>query len=402
MPLANRRILLGVTGSVAAYKAAELIRLLRGEGAEIDVVLTRGGAAFITPLTLQALAGRAVHASHLDPATESAMGHIELARRAELVLIAPASANAIARLAAGLADDLLTTICLATAAPLAIAPAMNRQMWEHPATRDNIERLRRRGVLVLGPGAGEQACGEVGPGRMLEPAAIVAELARLFAPRLLESRRVLITAGPTVEPVDPVRFISNRSSGRMGYALARAAAAQGARVTLVSGPVNLTAPPGVERVTVQTATEMAEAVQARITGCDIFIAAAAVADYRPAVTAPEKLKKTAASLSLELERTPDILAGVADLAERPFTVGFAAETSDLEAHALAKLRAKRLDMIAANQVGLPDRGFDAADNELLVLCPDGERRSLPLASKDRIADQLITFIAERYDAKNSS
>lgn len=402
MPLANRRILLGVTGSVAAYKAAELIRLLRGEGAEIDVVLTRGGAAFITPLTLQALAGRAVHASHLDPATESAMGHIELARRAELVLIAPASANAIARLAAGLADDLLTTICLATAAPLAIAPAMNRQMWEHPATRDNIERLRRRGVLVLGPGAGEQACGEVGPGRMLEPAAIVAELARLFAPRLLESRRVLITAGPTVEPVDPVRFISNRSSGRMGYALARAAAAQGARVTLVSGPVNLTAPPGVERVTVQTAAEMAEAVQARITGCDIFIAAAAVADYRPAVTAPEKLKKTAASLSLELERTPDILAGVADLAERPFTVGFAAETSDLEAHALAKLRAKRLDMIAANQVGLPDRGFDAADNELLVLCPDGERRSLPLASKDRIADQLITFIAERYDAKNSS
>jgi phosphopantothenoylcysteine decarboxylase/phosphopantothenate--cysteine ligase len=402
MPLANRRILLGVTGSVAAYKAAELIRLLRGEGAEIDVVLTRGGAAFITPLTLQALAGRAVHASHLDPATESAMGHIELARRAELVLIAPASANAIARLAAGLADDLLTTICLATAAPLAIAPAMNRQMWEHPATRDNIERLRRRGVLVLGPGAGEQACGEVGPGRMLEPAAIVAELARLFAPRLLESRRVLITAGPTVEPVDPVRFISNRSSGRMGYALARAAAAQGARVTLVSGPVNLTAPPGVERVTVQTAAEMAEAVQARITGCDIFIAAAAVADYRPAVTAPEKLKKTAASLSLELERTPDILAGVADLAERPFTVGFAAETSDLEAHALAKLRAKRLDMIAANQVGLPDRGFDAADNALLVLCPDGERRSLPLASKDRIADQLITFIAERYDAKNSS
>ncbi|MDX9740974.1 MAG: bifunctional phosphopantothenoylcysteine decarboxylase/phosphopantothenate--cysteine ligase CoaBC [Gammaproteobacteria bacterium] len=401
MPLANRRILLGVTGSVAAYKAAELIRLLRAEGAEIDVVLTRGGSAFITPLTLQALAGRAVHASHLDPATESAMGHIELARRSELVLIAPASANAIARLAAGLADDLLTTICLATAAPLAIAPAMNRQMWEHPATRDNIARLRERGVLILGPGSGEQACGEVGPGRMLEPPAILAGLERLFAPRPLAGRRVLITAGPTQEPIDPVRFVSNRSSGRMGYALAGAAAAQGAIVTLVTGPVSLPAPPGVERVAVRTAAEMADAVAARVAACDIFIGAAAVADYRPAAVVPEKLKKTADSLRLELERTPDILAGVAGLARRPFTVGFAAETSDLETHALAKLRDKRLDMIAANRVGLADRGFDAADNELLVLWPGDGRRELALASKERIADQLISLIAERYDAKNS-
>jgi phosphopantothenoylcysteine decarboxylase/phosphopantothenate--cysteine ligase len=402
MPLANRRILLGVTGSVAAYKAAELIRLLRADGAEVDVVLTRGGGAFITPLTLQALSGRAVHASHLDPATESAMGHIELARRADLALIAPASANAIARLAAGLADDLLSTVCLATSAPLAIAPAMNRQMWEHPSTRDNIARLRERGVHILGPGAGEQACGEVGPGRMLEPALIVAEVRSLFAPRLLEGRRVLITAGPTQEPIDPVRFISNRSSGRMGYALARAAAAQGAAVTLVSGPVSLDVPSGVERIAVQTAADMAEAVQARIASCDIFIAAAAVADYRPAVIVNEKLKKTTASLSLELERTQDILGGVASLSRRPFVVGFAAETSDLEEHARAKLRDKRLDMVAANYVGLPDRGFDAADNELLVLCPDGARHTLPLASKQRIADQLVSLIAERFNAQNKT
>lgn len=400
MPLANRRILLGVTGSVAAYKAAELIRLLRAEGAEVDVVLTRGGAAFITPLTLQALSGRAVHASHLDPATESAMGHIELARRSELVLIAPASANAIARLAAGMADDLLTTICLATTAPLAVAPAMNQQMWAHPATADNVARLRARGTIILGPGAGEQACGEVGPGRMLEPAAIVAEVRALFAPRLLTGRRVLITAGPTQEPIDPVRFISNRSSGRMGYALARAAADQGAKVTLVSGPVNLETPPAVERIAVRTAAEMAEAVRTHIGSSDIFIAAAAVADYRPAVAASEKMKKTAASLVLELERTQDILASVADLAARPFTVGFAAETSDLENHARAKLRDKRLDMIAANQVGLPDRGFDVNDNELLVLCADGERRTLPLAPKDRIAEQLISLIAEKFNAEN--
>lgn len=271
MRLANRRILLGVTGSVAAYKAAELIRLLRAAGAETEVVLTRGGAAFITPMTLQALAGRAVHTSHLDPVAESAMGHIELARWSELVLIAPASANVIARLAAGLADDLLTMLCLATASPLAIAPAMNRQMWEHPATRDNIARLRERGVHVLGPEVGEQACGEIGPGRMLEPALIEAELARLFAQgrfdqsvsdgRRLEGRCVLITAGPTQEPIDPVRYVSNRSSGRMGHALARAAAAQGARVVLVSGPVSLPAPPDVERIAVRSADEMAAAVR---------------------------------------------------------------------------------------------------------------------------------------------
>lgn len=412
MRLANRRILLGVTGSVAAYKAAELIRLLRAAGAETEVVLTRGGAAFITPMTLQALAGRAVHTSHLDPVAESAMGHIELARWSELVLIAPASANVIARLAAGLADDLLTMLCLATASPLAIAPAMNRQMWEHPATRDNIARLRERGVHVLGPGAGEQACGEIGPGRMLEPALIEAELARLFAQGRsdrsrfdgcrLEGRRVLITAGPTQEPIDPVRYVSNRSSGRMGHALARAAAAQGARVVLVSGPVSLPAPPDVERIAVRSADEMAAAVRERVAACDIFIAAAAVADYRPVAAAAEKIKKTAEAVRLDLERTPDILAEVGALARPPFTVGFAAETSDLERHALAKLRDKRLDMIAANDVSRADRGFDAPDNELLVLWPDGGRRELAFASKDRIAEQLLTLIAERYDAKNST
>jgi phosphopantothenoylcysteine decarboxylase/phosphopantothenate--cysteine ligase len=395
-----------VTGSVAAYKAAELIRLLRAAGAETEVVLTRGGASFITPLTLQALAGRAVHVGHLDPVAESAMGHIELARWAELVLIAPASANVIAKLAAGLADDLLTTLSLASASPLAIAPAMNRQMWEHPATRDNIARLRERGVQVLGPGAGEQACGEIGPGRMLEPALIEAEVARLFADRFaarrLEGRRVLITAGPTQEAIDPVRYVSNRSSGRMGHALARAAAAQGARVVLVSGPVNLSAPPGVERIPVRSAAEMAAAVRERVSACDIFIAAAAVADYRPAAAASEKIKKSAEAMRIDLERTPDILAEVGALARPPFTVGFAAETSDLERHAVAKLRDKRLDMIAANIVGRADRGFDAPDNELLVLWPDGGRHEIPFASKDRVAEQLLTLIAERYDAKHST
>ena len=262
-------------------------------------------------------------------------------------------------------------------------------------------------MLLLGPGAGEQACGEIGPGRMLEPALIEAEVARLFAQdrfnqRRLDGRRVLITAGPTHEPIDPVRYVSNRSSGRMGYALARAAAAQGARVVLVSGPVSLSAPPGVERIAVRSADEMAVAVRERVAACDIFIAAAAVADYRPAVVAEEKIKKSAETLRLDLARTPDILAEVGALARPPFTVGFAAETSDLERHALAKLRDKRLDMIAANAVGRPDRGFDAPDNELLVLWPEGGRRELPFASKDRIAEQLLTLIAERYDAKNST
>lgn len=402
MQLANRRIILGITGSIAAYKGAELIRALRDRGAEIEVVLTRGAAAFITPLTLQALAGRPVHASHLDAATESAMGHIELARWAELILVAPASANAIARLAAGMADDLLTTVCLASDAPLAVAPAMNRVMWAHPATQENVARLRARGVHVWGPASGGQACGETGPGRMLEPAELADLSAGLLSSGRLAGRTVLITAGPTREAIDPVRFVSNRSSGRMGHAVAAAAAAEGARVVLVSGPVELPVPRGVERIGVESAAQMHAAVMARAPDCDIFIAAAAVADYRPAAPAPGKIKKDAASRRLELERTPDILAEVAALRDGPFTVGFAAETSDLEANALLKLRDKRLDMIVANRVGLPDRGFDSVDNELLVLWPAGGRRELPLARKENLAGALMAIIAERYDAKNQT
>lgn len=402
MQLANRRIILGITGSIAAYKGAELIRALRDRGAEVEVVLTRGAAAFITPLTLQALAGRPVHASHLDAATESAMGHIELARWAELILVAPASANAIARLAAGMADDLLTTVCLASDAPLAVAPAMNRVMWAHPATQENVARLRARGVHVWGPASGGQACGETGPGRMLEPAELADLSAGLLSSGRLAGRTVLITAGPTREAIDPVRFVSNRSSGRMGHAVAAAAAAEGARVVLVSGPVELPVPRGVERIGVESAAQMHAAVMARAPDCDIFIAAAAVADYRPAAPAPGKIKKDAASRRLEPERTPDILAEVAALRDGPFTVGFAAETSDLEANALLKLRDKRLDMIVANRVGLPDRGFDSVDNELLVLWPAGGRRELPLARKENLVGALMAIIAERYDAKNQT
>lgn len=401
MRLANRRIVLGITGSIAAYKGAELIRGLREQGAEVEVVLTRGGAAFITPLTLQALAGRPVHDRHLDPATESAMGHIDLARWADLILIAPASANFIARLACGMADDLLTTVCLATDAPLAVAPAMNRLMWENAATRENVARLRGRGVRVFGPAAGGQACGETGPGRMLEPAELVDLIAASFEAGRLAGVSVLITAGPTQEAIDPVRFISNRSSGRMGYALANAAAAQGARVVLVSGPVDLPLHHAVERIAVGSAAQMHEAVMARAPACDIFVGAAAVADYRPVEVASAKIKKGEARIRLDLERTPDIVAEVAALPRRPYTVGFAAETAELETRALAKLRDKGLDLVIANLVGLPDRGFESADNEALVLWRGG-RRELPLAPKERLAGELITLIAERYDAKGTA
>lgn len=402
MRLTNHRIVLGITGSIAAYKGAELVRLLRGEGAEVEVVLTRGGAEFVTPLTLQALAGRPIHThEHLDPGAEAAMGHIDLARWADLILVAPASANAIARLAAGLADDLLTTVCLASDAPLVLAPAMNRLMWDHAATRDNVERLRARGVTILGPGEGEQACGEFGPGRMLEPTALIDGVAGLRAPQVLAGRNVLLTAGPTREPIDPVRFLSNHSSGRMGHALAQAAAAAGARVTLVSGPVERPLPRGVERISVYTAEEMRGAVAARAGECDIFIAAAAVADYRPVECAPGKIKKDAARRVLELERTTDIVAEVAARPDRPFTIGFAAETGEVEENALAKLRGKGLDMVIANRVGVPGSGFDSEYNEVVALWPDG-RRAIGRARKEAIARELIELIAERYHAQGAA
>ncbi|MGZ8218287.1 bifunctional phosphopantothenoylcysteine decarboxylase/phosphopantothenate--cysteine ligase CoaBC [Methylomagnum sp.] len=397
-PLADKKILLGVTGGIAAYKAAELTRLLRGAGAAVRVVMTPAATAFVQPLTFQALSGNPVHLELLDPAEESAMGHISLARWADLVLVAPVTADFMARLRAGLADDLLSTLCLASSVPLVLAPAMNQAMWTHPATRDNAACLAQRGVRLLGPAAGEQACGEVGPGRMLEPADIVANLSGLLGGGPLAGLAVLISAGPTREAIDPVRYISNRSSGKMGYALADAAAALGAEVILVSGPTALAAPSVREWVRVESAADMYEAVMARAEAADIYIGAAAVADYTPVEAAPGKLKKTADAMTINLRKSHDILAAVAALEKRPFTVGFAAETDRLEDYARGKLAAKALDLVAANRVGA-GLGFDTDDNALFVCWNGGETR-LPLASKRVIAEQLLRLIAERYHAKN--
>ena len=395
--LRQKRILLGVTGGIAAYKSAELVRLLRAAGAEVRVVMTRSATEFITPLTLQALSGEPVCTDWAE--AEAAMGHIEMARWADRVLIAPATADTLARLAQGRADDLLSALCLATAAPLSLAPAMNQAMWRHPATQHNAGVLRERGVSLLGPAEGGQACGETGPGRMLEPAALVDALSASFASGALAGLRVLVTAGPTREAVDPVRFLTNRSSGKMGYAVAAAAREAGAAVQLVSGPVALDCPPGVERVIVESAADMLEAVLARVAGTDIFIAAAAVADYRPRRVAAHKIKKDADTLQLALERNPDILATVAALPGRPFCVGFAAETEALERNAQKKRLRKALDMIVANRVGA-GRGFDVDDNELHLFW-EGGRRRLPQAAKTQLARQLIEHIAARYRAVQS-
>jgi len=401
----SSKILLGVSGGIAAYKAAELVRRLREREAEVRVVMTAAARSFMTPLTLQALSGHEVRCDLLDPDAEAGMDHIELARWADLVLVAPATADLMARLAVGLADDLLTTLALATTAPLVLAPAMNHRMWRHPATQENLARLRERGVRILGPGSGDQACGEWGPGRMLEPGEILDALSLGAGSRRVErplaERRVLITAGPTREALDPVRYISNRSSGHMGYTLAGSLAAHGAEVILVSGPSALATPPGVERVPVESALEMEAAVIARIGDCDLFVATAAVSDYRPQAPAVEKIKKDQAELNLRLVKNPDILAQVAALAQGPFTVGFAAETQDLEEHARTKLATKGLDMIAANLVGGETGGFDRAENALLVLWPGG-RRSLPLSPKSRLADALADLIVERYLAQAAS
>lgn len=393
------RILLGISGGIAAYKTPDLARRLRDAGAEVQVVMTHSAAAFVAPLSLQAASGRMVRQALLDPEAEAGMDHIELARWADVLLIAPATAHLMARLTHGFADDLLTTLALATAAPLVLAPAMNHQMWAHPVTQDNLSRLIARGVRVLGPATGAQACGEHGMGRMLEPAEIVAALAEAPS-QPLAGRRVLITAGPTREAIDPVRFLGNRSSGRMGYALAEALIRRGADVTLVSGPSTWPPPSAANLVRVESAREMAGAVMAHVTGCDIFIAAAAVADYRPVEVATTKIKKGKESLTIELARNPDILAEVTGRSDRPFAVGFAAETDRLEEHAQAKLKAKRLDMIAANWVGAERGGFDAEDNALLVFWPGG-RRALPMMAKTRLADQLADLILERYLASTA-
>jgi phosphopantothenoylcysteine decarboxylase/phosphopantothenate--cysteine ligase len=398
-----KRVLLGVSGGIAAYKSPDLVRRLRERGYEVRVVMTRGAANFITPLSLQAVSGQPVHTTLLDEQAEAAMGHIELARWADVVLVAPATADVIARLAHGLADDLLTTLCLATDAPIMLAPAMNGRMWAAAATRANVETLQSRGVRMLGPGSGDQACGEIGEGRMLEPAELAAHLDAQVpiagGEQELAGLGVLITAGPTREAIDPVRYISNHSSGKMGYAVAAAARAAGASVILVSGPSDLPAPHGVERIRVESADEMRDAVLSRVEGCDIFIAAAAVADYRPAVRAEQKIKKKAGELEIALVRNVDILAEVAAGDHPPFTVGFAAETERLEAHAREKLARKGLDMIAANPVGGENIGFGVDTNTLRIFWKDGEA-DLGEATKADLAARLVALVSGRFREKH--
>lgn len=393
------RTVVGVCGGISAYKSPDLVRRLRENGHPVQVVMSREAEHFITSLTLQAVSGRPVRTDLLDPRAEAAMGHIELARWAELVLIAPATAHFLAKFRHGLADDLLSTLCLATRAPIAVAPAMNREMWLNRATQDNVAALAGRGVVVLGPGEGDQACGETGPGRMLEPRAIASQVRPLFAGRgALRGLGVLVTAGPTREPLDPVRFISNYSSGRMGYALAEAALAAGARVLLVSGPTALDAPERVQRIDVTTALEMRDAVMRHVGEVEILVAAAAVADHRPVARCSRKIKKNRAGDTLALTPNPDILAEVAALPERPFTIGFAAETGDLETNARAKLEGKALDLIAANQVNGPETGFASADNALDVYWPGGGSAHLGYKPKRLLAQELIGLIARHYHA----
>ena len=404
MTLRDKHILLGVSGGIAAYKAAELLRLLRKQGAQVKVVMTHAATQFVTPLTFQALSAQPVHCELLDADTESAMDHISLARWADILLIAPATADLVAKFAQGHADDLLSTLYLAAECPVFIAPAMNQAMWRKPAVQRNVMTLKADGVHFIGPEAGEQACGETGVGRMTEPAAICAGLEQFIAERHtfsqgLKGYKVLISAGPTREPIDPVRFISNRSSGKMGYALASAALAAGAKVTLVSGPVTLTPPVGVDLINVETAAQMYEAVLAHAPSCDLYIGAAAVADYSPQVVAEQKIKKQNEQTALHLKKTQDILAAVAALNLRPFTVGFAAETDDLVQYAQRKLVEKNLDMIAANWVGGELGGFDSEQNALEVIwrAASGQfaQQTLPMADKRHLADQLVQLISAR-------
>jgi len=393
----GKRVLLGVTGGIAAYKSPDLVRRLRERGADVQVVMTTAAREFVTPTTFQAVSGRTVRTDLWDAAAEAAMGHIELARWAEVVLVAPASADFLARLSAGFADDLLSTLCLATEAPIAVAPAMNRVMWANAATSANVATLLERGVQFFGPAQGDQACGEVGAGRMLEPLELADRIGSLLAGAgPLHGRRVLITAGPTRERIDPVRFISNRSSGKMGFAVAQAAREAGAEVILVSGPVSLATPVGVRRIDVESAADMLDAVLREVSGTDIFISTAAVADYRPATAAEQKIKKTSDRMDLSMERTADVLATVAARPDRPFVVGFAAETESVEQHARAKLLRKNLDMIAANEVG-HDKAFDCEDNQLIVLWRTG-RRELGRASKLTLARELVGLITESFAA----
>jgi phosphopantothenoylcysteine decarboxylase/phosphopantothenate--cysteine ligase len=397
------RVLLGVTGGIAAYKSPELVRRLVERGCEVQVVMSRGAREFVGPLTFQAVSGRRVRDDLWDAAAEAAMGHIELARWADVVVVAPATANFMGTLAAGLGGDLLSTLCLATTAPIVLAPAMNQAMWANAAVQANRAVLEARGVRFLGPASGDQACGETGPGRMLEPneiaAALIEQTGRVRA-QPLKGLKVVVTAGPTREPIDPVRYITNRSSGKMGFAVAAAALEAGADVVLVSGPVSLPTPGAVRRIDVETAEQMYARVHDEIAGAQIFIGCAAVADYRPRDTAEQKIKRSAAEMDLALVRSPDTLASVAALPRPPFTVGFAAETNDVAAHARDKLERKRIDMIAANQVG-PDCGFDRETNALTVYWPGGGELALGEGGKGQLARRLVEIVAERYRASRT-
>ncbi len=409
MSIANKNILLGVTGGIAAYKAPDLVRKLTALGANVRVVVTDSAAEFVSTLSLQAVSGNPVHQHLLDPAAEAAMGHIELAKWADILLIAPATANTIAKLAHGMADDLLTTLYLATTARLFVAPAMNQQMWKASATQRNIATLQEDGVTFIGPASGEQACGDVGSGRMVEPVDIAnvlnenedtsSELA--LALKNLAGKQITITAGPTREPLDPVRYISNHSSGKMGFAIAQAAAQAGANVTIVAGPVTLSTPTHCNRIDVTTADEMLKACEKLVPSADIFISTAAVADYKACSVADNKIKKTGDELTLTFVKNPDILATVSNRQDRPFCVGFAAESQNVEDYARGKLAKKKLDMIAANDITAEGLGFNSDKNALHVIWQEGDKR-LPATSKDALAEQLLALIAERFALNNKN
>ena len=394
--LHNKHILLAVTGGIAAYKSAELVRMLKAEGAQLEIVMTHGAKEFITPLTLQALSGKEVHQYLLDPKAEAGMGHIQLARWADVILVAPCSAQVMARLSQGQADDLLGTLCLATQAPILLAPAMNQAMWSNQATQDNAKILAKRGVTLLGPNSGEQACGDVGPGRMLEPIELLGYLEQQFATQSLHGYKVVITAGPTREAIDPVRYLSNHSSGKMGYAIAQAAVEAGANVTLISGPTHLSAPEALQYVGVDSADEMLEACQQACADADIFIASAAVADYHPQQVATQKLKKDAAAatgLQIDLVKTPDILATIASTYKQLTCIGFAAETENVLANAQTKLTSKKVGMIVANNVSDRDIGFNSDQNQVMIVTKNNAIE-LPKASKNTIARQLVERVAQ--------
>ncbi len=396
--LAGKKILLGISGGIAAYKCAELTRRLIERGAHVQVVMTQAAQEFITPLTMQAVSGNPVSSSLLDPSAEASMGHIELAKWADLVLLAPATADLIARISAGMGNDLLSTLCLATDAPIAVAPAMNQQMYRNIATQENLATLQRRGFTLWGPASGEQACGDVGPGRMLEPMQLVHHCEDFFQQPDLSELNIVITAGPTREAIDPVRYLSNYSSGKMGFAIAAAAAKRGANVTLISGPVNLATPAGVTRIDINSATEMHQAALDHAINNHIFIACAAVADFRPAHVANQKMKKQDGNneMVIQLVKNPDIVASIAALtAQRPFTVGFAAETQDVEHYARGKLAAKNLDLICANDVSIQGQGFNSDTNALHLYWPNGDK-TLPLATKADLGQQLVAEIVALY------